>query len=268
MQQPLSCICRSLHGRSFHASYKRALSIRTFDKKVLESIITNKKDTDNPGNVNNKNSDADMLKFPLPRPAEVIYGNLMAMQHRLSLWNRFKIRKQLDLDMADLKALQRRWTRPKGAALSFVVTLAVVPGLSGAALPSNRFASLSFRPEDMSANPNELHAMKLLAGPRYCPFTGIIKMSSERFPFQEQNVRFLKDCLSRLLKASKVSSFLQPPKRSIVYIFCCNFLKENPERYVDLPLKHNTFRLKEKFPFPEELKEALQKRAESDECQV
>jgi small subunit ribosomal protein S35 len=71
--------------------------------------------------------------------------------------------------------------------------------------PADRKVVVEFSPNDL-ADLTEAQRLKLmkLAGPRYNPEKGIIKMSCERFEHQAQNKRYLGDLIAKMIAAAKV----------------------------------------------------------------
>jgi len=70
--------------------------------------------------------------------------------------------------------------------------------------PAARKVVVEFRPDALQ-NLEEKHKIKLLklAGPRYDPETGIVKMSCESFETQAQNKRYLGDTIQKLIAEAK-----------------------------------------------------------------
>ncbi|KAJ3369123.1 37S ribosomal protein S24, mitochondrial [Allomyces arbusculus] len=66
-----------------------------------------------------------------------------------------------------------------------------------------RLAEL-IKAEKLSAQ--ELHALQLLAGPRYCPVEKTFTMAADRFPYRAQNKRFLGDTFAELLRQAKANA--------------------------------------------------------------
>ena len=153
--------------------------------------------------------DVDMLRMPtFATPFEAVYSNICAMKHRLSLWTNLRIRRQLEIDSSELYAIgnkEMKWMRGAGAPLCFQRHVAVVQGIPNAALGINRTVTLSFNPDNLfPENQNAAHAVKLFCSHRYDPFTNLVTIKADRFPFQEQNRKFLKDIVHRLREAALV----------------------------------------------------------------
>lgn len=71
--------------------------------------------------------------------------------------------------------------------------------------PAEKKVVLEFCPADMpDLTPLQLDKLKKLCGVRYNPETDIVKMSSEMFPSQAQNKRYLGDRVDILLKEARV----------------------------------------------------------------
>lgn len=71
--------------------------------------------------------------------------------------------------------------------------------------PADRKVVVEFSPKDLK-DLNEAQQLKLmkLAGPRYNPGKGLIKMSCDRFEHQAQNKRYLGDLVQKMITAAKV----------------------------------------------------------------
>ena len=71
--------------------------------------------------------------------------------------------------------------------------------------PAEKKVVVEFCPEDL--DPTEVQQMKLkkLAGARFNPQKGIIRMSCESFEHQAQNKRYLGDLVESLIAEAKVS---------------------------------------------------------------
>jgi small subunit ribosomal protein S35 len=70
--------------------------------------------------------------------------------------------------------------------------------------PAEKKVVVEFCPADMPLTDAQQLKLKKLAGVRYNPETGIIKMSSEMFETQAQNKRYLGDLVDTLVKEAKV----------------------------------------------------------------
>ena len=71
--------------------------------------------------------------------------------------------------------------------------------------PAEKKVVLEFCPEDMpDLTPVQSDKLKKLAGVRYNPETGIVKMSCEMFETQAQNKRYLGDLVDTLLREARV----------------------------------------------------------------
>lgn len=72
--------------------------------------------------------------------------------------------------------------------------------------PAEKKVVVEFCPADMpDLTPVQREKLKKLVGPRYNPNTDIVKMSSEMFPTQAQNKRYLGDLVDTLLTEARVS---------------------------------------------------------------
>ncbi|KAK4110070.1 mitochondrial ribosomal protein [Canariomyces notabilis] len=95
--------------------------------------------------------------------------------------------------------------------------------------PADRKVVVEFSPNDL-ADLTEAQRLKLmkLAGPRYNPEKGIIKMSCERFEHQAQNKRYLGDLIAKMIAAAK----------------------DPTDMFEDIPLdtRHHKFKTVIKFP--------------------
>lgn len=153
--------------------------------------------------------DMYMLRIPsFATPFEAVYSNICAMKHRLSLWTNLRMRRQLEIDSSELYSIgsnEMKWQRAQEAQLCFQRHIAVVQGVPNAALGVNRVVTLSFNPDNLfPENRNAVHAVRLLCGHRYSPFTNMVTIKADRFPFQEQNRKFLRDTIYRLKEAAMV----------------------------------------------------------------
>ncbi|PRT56543.1 37S ribosomal protein S24, mitochondrial [Wickerhamiella sorbophila] len=73
----------------------------------------------------------------------------------------------------------------------------------GESHPAERKVVLTFSPDSTGLGEKQLHKLKLLAGPRYDPDRNEIKISSDRFPEQAQNKRYLGYVYSRLVQTAQ-----------------------------------------------------------------
>lgn len=70
--------------------------------------------------------------------------------------------------------------------------------------PASRKVVVEFQPRDLrDLTPPQREKLLKLAGPRYNPTTGVVKMSCESFETQAQNKRFLGDTISKLLAEAR-----------------------------------------------------------------
>ncbi|KAL2264958.1 hypothetical protein VTJ83DRAFT_7468 [Remersonia thermophila] len=95
--------------------------------------------------------------------------------------------------------------------------------------PADRKVVVEFCPEDLPGlTEAQVLKLKKLAGPRYNPEKGIIKMSSDRFEHQAQNKRYLGDLVNKMIAAAK----------------------DPADMFEDVPLdtRHHAFKKPIKFP--------------------
>ncbi|KAF2223995.1 mitochondrial ribosomal subunit protein-domain-containing protein [Elsinoe ampelina] len=69
--------------------------------------------------------------------------------------------------------------------------------------PAANKVVLTFSPAALGLTPQQTAKLIKLAGPRYQPHQGLIKMSSESFNSQAQNKRYLGDTLAKLIEEAK-----------------------------------------------------------------
>lgn len=164
--------------------------------------------------------------FPTPRPSEILYQNLDAVRNRLRLFSLYRMKRQLALDLEGLRKLRvgRNWNRTIPPPFT-TITLAppstpnddswiqietqlhFKPGLKepnftqGA---TNCRAKLTFQVKSALAHysPKVRHRLRLLSGSRYTPATDRVCLESTRFPFLEQNQKYLTTVLRRLVEAA------------------------------------------------------------------
>ncbi|OIW29086.1 mitochondrial ribosomal protein [Coniochaeta ligniaria NRRL 30616] len=94
--------------------------------------------------------------------------------------------------------------------------------------PAEKKVVVQFCPNDLGLTEQQQSKLAKLAGPRYNPETGIIKMSCEMFEHQAQNKRYLGDLVEKMIAEAK------DPK----------------DTFEDVPLdtRHHEFKVKPKFP--------------------
>ncbi|KAF4550325.1 37S ribosomal protein S24-like protein [Elsinoe fawcettii] len=88
--------------------------------------------------------------------------------------------------------------------------------------PAANKVVLSFNPSGLGLTPAQTAKLIKLAGPRYSPHDNLVKMSSESFPSQAQNKRYLGDTLAKLIAEAKDQ---QDPMEDIPFDF--RHAKEN-----------------------------------------
>lgn len=74
--------------------------------------------------------------------------------------------------------------------------------------PAARKVVLEFYPDRLGLQPEQVHKLKLLAGPRYLAEKDIVKIACERYATQAQNKRYLGEVFSRLVQSAKDPSDL------------------------------------------------------------
>ncbi|KYG42631.1 hypothetical protein M433DRAFT_157664 [Acidomyces richmondensis BFW] len=99
--------------------------------------------------------------------------------------------------------------------------------------PAANKVVVEFKPTDLAGVLTEAQTMKLvkLAGPRYNPGTGIVRMSCESFETQAMNKRYLGDVISNLIAEAK---------------------DPNADSFEDVPLDTRHVKIKRRPRFPEE----------------
>ncbi|KAK4214642.1 mitochondrial ribosomal subunit protein-domain-containing protein [Rhypophila decipiens] len=106
--------------------------------------------------------------------------------------------------------------------------------------PADRKVVVEFSPKDVPelSEAQQLKLMKL-AGPRYNPEKGLIKMSSDRFEHQAQNKRYLGDLVQKMITAAK----------------------DPTDMFEDVPLdtRHHDFKVRPQFPKEWRITEERQK---------
>ena len=70
--------------------------------------------------------------------------------------------------------------------------------------PAERKVVVEFAPEDLPLTDRQQLKLKKIAGPRYNPETGIVKINCEMFDHQAQNKRYLGELVNKLIAESKV----------------------------------------------------------------
>lgn len=82
----------------------------------------------------------------------------------------------------------------------------------GEAHPAERKVVVEFAPRDLLVGLTEAQRGKLvkLAGARFDPARGVVKISCEMFELQAQNKRYLSDLVDRLVLEAKVCLFCDP----------------------------------------------------------
>ncbi|KAK3316718.1 mitochondrial ribosomal subunit protein-domain-containing protein [Apodospora peruviana] len=118
--------------------------------------------------------------------------------------------------------------------------------------PAERKVVVEFSPKDFPGltEPQQLKLMKL-AGPRYNPDKGLVKMSCERFEHQAQNKRYLGDLVQKMIATAQVSIPLGP----------CLCL-DPTDMFEDVPLDTRHHKLTSKPRFPKEWRMSEERRAE------
>lgn len=162
-----------------------------------------------------RDSNKEEFKFGISRPSEVLFQNIQSMENRLEMFNLFRLKRQLDIDFEQLSSMKKSWN-PSESSFCFETRVSVFPGLKQPVQSDCNRVQVSFKVSELGLNSSEQHKLKLLCMQRYHPRTDIVKITSNRFPFKEQNEQYLRDVLNRLLKESKNS----------------------PEEFDDIPLIH------------------------------
>jgi small subunit ribosomal protein S35 len=96
--------------------------------------------------------------------------------------------------------------------------------------PAEKKVVVEFAVEDMPLSAPQKLKLKKLLGVRYNPGTGLAKMSSEMFPDQLQNKRYLGDLVDSLLKEAR----------------------DPADMFTDVPLDERHYKAKRKVKFPRE----------------
>lgn len=73
--------------------------------------------------------------------------------------------------------------------------------------PAERKVVVEFCPDDLDLTGVQRRKLMKLAGPRYNPEKGVIKMSCESFEHPAQNKRYLGDLIAKLIAEAKVGCF-------------------------------------------------------------
>jgi small subunit ribosomal protein S35 len=63
---------------------------------------------------------------------------------------------------------------------------------------------LNVKVDLLGLNDQERHKLLVLSGPRYNPESGELTLSSEKFPYVNQNKKYLSDLLDKLIAEAKV----------------------------------------------------------------
>ncbi|GAB7345801.1 hypothetical protein MBLNU457_4062t1 [Dothideomycetes sp. NU457] len=102
-------------------------------------------------------------------------------------------------EMPLLAELARPFERPTQAApLRFRYTTYL-----GEQHPASRKVVVEFKPHQLNLSKQEMNKLVKLAGPRFSPETGLVKMSCESFETQAQNKRYLGDTIQGLIAEAK-----------------------------------------------------------------
>jgi len=72
--------------------------------------------------------------------------------------------------------------------------------------PAEKKVVVQFCPNDLGLTEQQQSKLAKLAGPRYNPETGIIKMSCEMYEHQAQNKRYLGDLVEKMIAEAKVAT--------------------------------------------------------------
>lgn len=113
--------------------------------------------------------------------------------------------------------------------------------------PAEKKVVVEFAPDDLGLTKVQTEKLKKLAGPRYNPEKGFVKMSCESYEQQAQNKRYLLDLVDDLIKTAK------DPK----------------DTFADVPLdtRHHEFTYKPRFPkewlMTEERRRSLEQQRET-----
>ncbi|GAB5589673.1 37S ribosomal protein S24 [Umbelopsis nana] len=89
---------------------------------------------------------------------------------------------------------------------------------------------LNVKVDLLGLNDQERHKLLVLSGPRYNPESGELTLSSEKFPYVNQNKKYLSDLLDKLIAEAK----------------------DTTDTFADIPLDTRHVKAKKKLEFPAE----------------
>jgi hypothetical protein len=161
----------------------------------------------------------DFNYFASTRPSEVLFQNIPAMENRLFMFDMFRMKRQLEIDMEQLRILKCPYTVPQSAKFRFETRINVFPGLRQPIMSNiHRRVLVSFKVSDIGSllSDSAKHKLKLLCMQRYHTETDTVKIACERFPFREQNEQYIRDVLAKLFEEAA----------------------KNPEEFADIDLLH------------------------------
>lgn len=78
---------------------------------------------------------------------------------------------------------------------------------------------LNVKVEQLGLNASERHKLLVLSGPRYNPDNDELTLSSEKFPYVNQNKKYLSDLLDKIIAEAKVGYNLNK-----IFVNLSNFL--------------------------------------------
>jgi len=96
--------------------------------------------------------------------------------------------------------------------------------------PASRKVVVEFEPHNLNLSKQEMNKLIKLAGPRFSPETGLVKMSCESFETQAQNKRYLGDTIQNLIVEAK----------------------DTTDTFQDVPFDFRHVKQKKKFRYPVE----------------
>lgn len=115
---------------------------------------------------------------------------------------------------------------------------------------------LNVKVEHLGLNASERHKLLVLSGPRYNPDNDELTLSSEKFPYVNQNKKYLSDLLDKIIAEAKVRYICN----ILSSIFFFHFFKsvffvpsqDTTENFADIPLDTRHVKSKKKLEFPAE----------------
>ena len=150
------------------------------------------------------------------RVDDVIYKNINAIKNRLNIHQSLKLEERVNIDKHQIAELVKNKIFTKKGNFKITRRYTFVANDLDKSHPECRKASLEFKLRDTGLEDWQKERFKKLVSTRYND--GIVRLTSHRYPFWEQNMADIRQIYDRLISESKkkTSVVLKKNKRDVV----------------------------------------------------